>query len=438
MARLHPPPRLRLPSLLDRLRSRDDGAGGRDRRLNVDWQTWDWLQPLLIALLSGIGLAFIYSAESHARGGGFWEKQLAWMVVGFLCYVVAASIHYRLLLKYSHWIYIGSIVLLAALWLTPFGEVRFNARRWLDFGPISFQPSEAGKVGCLVMVSALLARAEVGTTSASLLTLGLVGLTVALPMALIFFQPDLGSTLLIVPMVLALLYVSRLPQRFFLRFMGVVATLAALLLGLLAMDLWRYQVFLQDRDLTAGEENNGAYEREALIPLLKDYHRNRLLSFFAPEAVDPTGTGINYNTRQSLIAVGSGQFWGKGWTEGTQARLGYLPHTVAHNDFIFSVLAEEVGFVGGFTVLALYALLLWRGLAIASQAGDRFGVFLAVGITVIFAVHLFVNVGMVLGLMPVKGMPLPFLSYGGSFLLICCVLQGVLQSVYRHRRAHVR
>jgi rod shape determining protein RodA len=165
---------------------------------------------------------------------------------------------------------------------------------------------------------------------------------------------------------------------------------------------------------------------------LRDYQRNRILSFVAPDQIEPMGIG--WNLRQSLISVGSGGLIGKGWTEGTQAKLGYLPRGVAHNDFIFSVLAEEKGFLGSVTVLGLFGLILGNGIRIAGMARDRFGMLLALGVTVIFAVHVFVNIAMTIGMIPITGLPLPFLSYGGSFLLSCCILQGLVQSVYRFRK----
>jgi rod shape determining protein RodA len=150
--------------------------------------------------------------------------------------------------------------------------------------------------------------------------------------------------------------------------------------------------------------------------------------------VDPKGIGVAYNLQQSLISVGSGGLLGKGWTEGTQAQLGYLPRTVAHNDFIFSVIAEEKGFLGSLTVLGLFGLVLFNGIRIAGSARDRFGTLIAIGVTVLFTVHVFVNIAMTIGLVPITGIPLPFISYGGSFVLSCCMLQGLVQSVWRFRK----
>src|SRR5690606_27966171 len=154
--------------------------------------------------------------------------------------------------------------------------------------------------------------------------------------------------------------------------------------------------------------------------------------FIDPDKIEPLGAG--WNQRQSLISVGSGGLLGKGWTEGTQAQLGYLPRSVAHNDFIFSVIAEEKGLLGSLTVLSLFGLMLLDGIRIAGLARDRFGTLLALGVTVLFAVHVFVNIAMTIGLMPITGIPLPFISYGGSFMLSCCLLQGLVQSVHRFRK----
>lgn len=200
--------------------------------------------------------------------------------------------------------------------------------------------------------------------------------------------------------------------------------------ALVGVDIYRYNAWLEKNDYTP-TSNLGQFEEHTWIPM-RDYQRNRILSFVAPGKVDPLGTG--WNLSQSLISVGSGGLTGKGWQEGTQAKLGYLPRAVAHNDFIFSVIAEEKGFLGSSFVIALFGVILCNGIRVAGLARDRFGTLLALGVTMIFSVHILVNIGMTIGLMPITGLPLPFLSYGGSFLLSCCLLQGLVQSVYRHRK----
>jgi rod shape determining protein RodA len=232
-------------------------------------------------------------------------------------------------------------------------------------------------------------------------------------------------------MVFAMLYVSKLSPRFFVGALGAFL----LLVGLVAWDSVRYVNYMQSHNYDF-QRDRGKFEEsgEAIIPMFHDYRRNRLLTFIAPDTVDPKGIGAAYNLSQSLISVGSGGLLGKGWTEGTQAQLGYLPRSVAHNDFIFSVIAEEKGFLGSLTVLGLFGLVLFNGIRIAGSARDRFGTLIAIGVTVLFTVHVFVNIAMTIGLVPITGIPLPFISYGGSFVLSCCLLQGLVQSVWRFRK----
>ncbi len=386
----------------------------------------DWIQPVCMAVLCVMGVFFIYSAQVYS-GQTQWIRQMVWIVLGTGVYMAVSWLDYKILLEKAHLIYFGSVVLLLLLW-TPLGEVRFDSRRWLDLGLASFQPSEAAKIGVLVMVSSLLARSEVGSVRESVSVLLKVGAVVGVPILLIFWQPDLGSALVIPPMVFSLLYVSKLSKRFFTAVFAVFLLLSAVLAG----DLYRYLHFLQENQLSA-YDNRGEYERHSWIPL-RDYQRNRILTQFVPEAIDPKGIGVSWNQRQSLLSVGSGGLIGKGWSEGTQAKLGYLPQSVAHNDFIFAVLAEEKGYLGSMAVVFLFALIVFNGVRIAGVARDRFGMLLSIGVSVIFIVHIYINIGMTINLMPITGLPLPFLSYGGSFILSCCLLQGLVQSVYRYRR----
>ena len=227
-------------------------------------------------------------------------------------------------------------------------------------------------------------------------------------------------------MVFSMLYVSKLSGRFFAAALGAFL----IIVGLVGWDTVRYARYMNSHGLSFTAQA-GAYEHHSWVPL-HDYQRNRILSFVDPYRIDPMGIG--WNQRQSLISVGSGGLFGRGWTKGTQARLGYLPRSVAPNDFIFSVIAEEKGFLGSITVLTLFGVVLFNGIRIASLARDRLGTLLAIGVTVLFAAHMFVNIAMTIGLVPITGIPLPFISYGGSFVLSCCLLQGLVQSVYRFRK----
>ena len=179
--------------------------------------------------------------------------------------------------------------------------------------------------------------------------------------------------------------------------------------------------------------DRGIYEKESILPI-RDYQRNRILALLIPSVIDPNGVNITWNLNQSNISVSSGGLRGKGWTNGTQARLGYLPKAVAHNDFIFSVIAEEKGYIGSLFILVLFTILIINTVRIATLARDRFGSLLCVGVAVILLMHVVVNVGMTIGLMPITGLPLPYISYGGSFLISCFVLQALVQSTYRFRK----
>lgn len=389
---------------------------------------FDWVNPFCILILSTLGIFFIYSAHVYV-GGNYWLKQLVFLAVGYLLYLLISFLDYRIYFVNAHWVYLFCIPWLFLVFVPGIGETRSGASRWLDFQVATFQPAELAKFGTLIMISSVLARSELGTVKRSLSVLTAVLILTGIPFVLIFLQPDLGSAMIFPLMVFALLYVSKLSERFFLAvFLVFLGTMA-----LVGMDIHRYHEFFQARQ--RGEEwAQGKYEDQSWLPLL-DYQRDRILNFLSPETVDPQGIGIGWNRRQSLLAVGTGGWLGKGWTEGTQAKLGYLPRSVALNDFIFSVLAEERGFLGGITVIGLFAVIVANSLRIAGLARDRFGMLLVVGGTVVLMVHVFVNIGMSMGLMPIKGLPLPFLSYGGSFIVSSCILLGLVQSVYRFRKS---
>ena len=387
----------------------------------------DFIAPICMLALGTFGVLSIYSAQ-HFTGADFWLKQIAWLAVGAVIYATVSSVDYHFWYRYAHIVYAIGIALLLLLW-TPLGVEREGAVRWIKTPFMSFQPSESAKIATLIMAAAMLSRERLGTLRESLWALAKLGAVVAIPIFLIFLQPDLGSALVFGPMIFSLLYVSRLSQRFFIvvlaAFLGVMAVIGT--------DIYRYNQFLKENGYDA-HVAIGEYQKVSWVPL-HDYQRNRILGFISPESVDPRGIGISWNYRQSLQAVGTGGPFGKGWTKGDQAQLGYLPRSVAHNDFIFAVMAEELGFAGGATVVCIFLVLLINNLRLAAQARDRFGLLLIVGVSVILMIHVFVNIGMTIGITPITGLPLPFISYGGTFILSCCILQGLVQSVYRHNRS---
>ncbi|MDB4473832.1 rod shape-determining protein RodA [Opitutaceae bacterium] len=390
-------------------------------------ERWDIGTPLIMAVLSVIGVAFIYSAQLHPSVvESDWQKQIVWLFLGVVIYAGTSLIDYRFWLRVVHWFYVASILLLILVLIPGVGTEAYGAQRWLRVGPVGFQPSDPAKIAVLLAAATILMREKVGSVSQSLGVLGKLALAVGIPVLLILQQPDIKPALILPPMVFSMLYVSRLSTRFFVGALGAFS----LLVGIVAWDGAQYVKFMEENNYSYVNDR-GKYEPHSWLPL-GDYQRNRIISFTNPDKIDPMG--ISWNQRQSLISVGSGGLLGKGWTEGTQAQLGYLPRAVAHNDFIFSVIAEEKGLLGSLTVLSLFGLMLFNGIRIAGLARDRFGTLLALGVTVLFSVHVFVNIAMTVGLVPITGIPLPFISYGGSFLLSCCLLQGLVQSVYRFRK----
>jgi rod shape determining protein RodA len=392
---------------------------------------WDAITPLALIGLSLFGLAFIYSAQFATQSNViglkvFWVRQALFLGIGAAVYVTISLIDYRFWLSVVHWIYAACLVTLILVLIPGIGREGGGARRWL-FG---FQPSESAKIGVLLITASILVRSKIGTVSRSLAVLGKLALAVGVPMFLIWRQPDLKSLIVMPPMVFAMLYVSKLSVRFFVGALGAFLLAASMVV----LDVRHYADFMIEHKYSFNVRDGdlGKYEPHSWLPGFHDYQRNRILPFVAPDKIDPTG--IAWNQRQSLISVGSGGLVGKGWTEGTTTQLGYLPRAVSHNDFIFSVIAEEKGFLGSITVLGLFGLVLFNGIRIAGLARDRLGTLIALGVTVLFLVHIFVNIAMTIGLVPITGIPLPFISYGGSFVLSCCLLQGLVQSVYRFRK----
>jgi rod shape determining protein RodA len=388
--------------------------------------SWDPIGPICILCLGLLGISTIRTAQMISQGDQ-WKGQLIWFSIGLLLYCACAQLDYHFFRRHAHSLYAAGLFLLLLVW-TPLGVSHYGALRWIRVLGMQLQPAEVAKFTTLVMMSALLAGEKIDSLRASRAALVRLLAIFFLPWLLIFLQPDLGSALILPPVLLALLFLSELSGRFFLLFFAV----AVLFLALLTWDIYRYRNFLDENGLRP-DRHAGLYQAHSLLPL-RDYQRNRILGFIAPAVVDPGGTGISWNLRQSLIAVGTGGLAGKGAVDSSQAQLGYLPRSVSTNDFLFSVLAEERGLLGSLAALVLLTALIHGNLRIAASARDRFGRHLATGIALFLLMHVAVNMGMTLGLMPITGVPLPFLSSGGSFLTVCCILQGIVQSIYHRRR----
>ncbi len=347
----------------------------------------DW--PLVIGLLvlCTFGLVVLYSAVGEDLDKV--RSQLLRLGIAFLLLVAVAQIPPRQLRRWSLPLFAVGVIMLVLVLL--FGATGKGAQRWLDIGILRFQPSELLKLAVPMVLAWLFAQRALPP---NLLQLTLGAVMVVIPVLLIARQPDLGTALLV----------------------GSAGIIVIFLAGL----SWRLILLL----------GAGAI---ALAPLLwmnmHDYQRQRVLTFLSPET-DPLGSG--YHIIQSQIAIGSGGLYGKGWLQGTQSHLEFLPER--STDFIFAVLAEELGLVGVVAVLTLYLLIIFRGLYIAARAPDTYGRLLAAGLTMIFFIYLFVNTGMVSGLLPVVGVPLPLISYGGTSLVTILIGFGLIMSIHTHRK----
>jgi rod shape determining protein RodA len=356
-----------------------------ERRLlrHIDW-------PLLVALmlLCGIGLMQIYSASGGATR--IYVTQLYGIALGLVGLGICLAIDYRTLADKSLLIFGGLLLLL--LYVLFFGELGGGSRRWINLGAFNLQPSEFAKAGLALVLAKFFGERARGAGWPA--TLAVVGAIALVPMVVIARQPDLGTAVTLLPVLLVAVFMAGIP----LRALGVVA-----LVGVLAVPVvWQFG--------------------------LADYQRERVATFLDPEQ-DPRGAG--YQQIQARITVGSGGVWGKGFQQGTQGQLRFLP--VAQNDFIFSVLAEERGFAGVVVALVLYLFVILRSLDSARLARDRVGAFLVLGVTAGFAFQVVYNITMSAGLAPVKGLSLPLMSYGGSSMLATLAGFGLILNVRMRR-----
>lgn len=356
-----------------------------DRRL---LKNLDYVILAAVVALTTISL-FVISSASPEEPLLFVKRQLVWIIIGLLAFVVTLSVDYHDLSRYASHLYYLNLALLLAVLLV--GTEAKGAQRWLQIGPARVQPSEFAKLIIIITLANLLA--EKAPEIVNLRDLVPVFVHVGIPMLLILKQPDLGTSLVFVAVLFVMLFVAGIR--------------------------WQHLAVLVF---------SGAAAAPVLFQFLKDYQKKRLLVFLNPN-IDPTGDG--YHVIQSMIAIGSGRLWGKGLFGGTQNRLGFLPEQ--HTDFIFSVIGEELGFLRAAGILLLYFVLIYRGIRVAAKARDDFGTLLATGVVTMFAFHILVNVGMTTGIMPVTGIPLPFMSYGGSSYLTSMIALGLLLNVYMRR-----
>jgi rod shape determining protein RodA len=351
---------------------------------------FDW--PLLTAavLLSIISLIEIYSSTMNQVGESYFLRQLAWVVVGIVLVFIVAAIDYRVLSEQVPWLYI--LAVLTLVYTLIFGKTVSGSQSWITLGPVGFQPSELVKMVAVIAVARYLSELR----SARYMTLAQIvkaGIICGVPASLVALQPDLGTTLTYMPVLAVGLFIRGLRPR------ALISLVLAFVLVLPVS--WLF---------------------------LKDYQKERILTFAQPER-DQRGAG--YQVIQSKIAIGSGGPFGKGLFNGTQNQLGFLP--TRHTDFIFSVVGEELGFLGVSVTLGLLAFIIFRSIYNAQTSRDKLGLFIVMGIVGIYFFHIIVNVGMVIGFMPTTGIPLPFMSYGGSSVLTAFIGLGLVISVRRRR-----
>ncbi|NLZ62466.1 MAG: FtsW/RodA/SpoVE family cell cycle protein [Lentisphaerae bacterium] len=386
---------------------------------------FDYLALLIQLILLTVGVIFIYGIGAEIGGAYIhkWYRQIFWIILGAVVYAGAAMLDYRQLAKYAWLFYIFGLILL--LLVFPLGKTINNARSWIVLPGIGlFQPAEIAKPLTLFFMAWLASRTAL--RNSVIPTAVPVIAAVIPPFLIICLQPDYGTALLLLPVTLALVFITGIKRRWLL--LGAVVTLIALPLLFKLMrphQQERLKVFLEAPVNTALVLAS-AWQSDATHQRLLTWRDN----FFA---LEPGKVRDNWNAEQSLLAVAGGGLAGKGYLQGTHHVLGYLPQPVAPTDFIFSVIAEEKGFLGGATLLLLFALLIVCYCRTAIIANNTMGSCLALGTAVLLGTHVIINVGMTVQALPIIGIPLPFVSYGGSFMLGTMFLAGLVQNVHMHR-----
>ncbi len=379
-----------------------------EQRLKESWKllrALDWWMVGAMVMLGVLSVAFVFSATY--RGADvpvppFYLQQAVWFAAGLGVFAAVTLVDYRKLAKWSPVLYAAALLLLLFVLLAPNNIVpRVNgAKSWIDLRVFRLQPSEFAKIIYVICVAYFFVASAQRMSSGWTI---LKGLLILAPMAaLIVVQPDMGMTAALVPAFFAMAFVAGSRARFLVVLLVVGLAVSPL--------LWSYG--------------------------LKEYQKRRLTVFLNPERDVETMMGAGWNLRQSKIAVGSGGLFGEGYLQSSQKLLGYLPRGVVHNDFIFSVFAGERGFVGSALLVGLYGLLLWRALRIGVRLRDTLARVMAAGVAALLFFNVFVNIGMTIGLMPITGLPLPLMSYGGSSMLSTMIALGLLQSAYVRRQLY--
>ena len=360
-----------------------------DRRLLIHF---DWTLLGIVVIIASVGILNLYSISSNGETSGtvFYLKQLSWFLIGLIMMIAIAFVEYRYYFDFAYPIHAVALFFLVVV--MAFGIITSGAQRWIRIGSLSFQPSEFVKISLIIALAKFFEKPP-DRGGFTLKDLPVPFLFLVVPLGLILKQPDLGTAIILFLILFSVLLFVKIRWSSLLILVMTGASILPLLWG-----------------------------------FLKEYQKKRIYTFFDP-SLDPLGSG--YHIIQSKVAVGSGGIIGKGFMKGTQCKLGFLPEQ--QTDFIFSVLAEEWGLIGSLIVISLYLVLILWGLRIAVSAKDRFGAILSFGVVAMLFWHVFINIGMVLGIMPVVGIPLPLLSYGGSFMVSTLMGVGLLLNVSMRR-----
>jgi rod shape determining protein RodA len=359
----------------------------------------DLVLLVVTAALSVIGLLSIYSATHQSLRSleldpmTFATKQLTALVLGVMVLFLVATFDYRFFKVYAGFAYAASVLMLVLVSIPGIGSSSAGAQRWFDFGSFQVTPSEFAKLALILMLAAVLS--ELRTPVPELADVIRTCVVAAIPTILVFMQPDIGTSIVLMAIVVGILVVAGTRVRH----------LVALAITAVVMIFLAFQ-----------------------LGIIKEYQLARLTGF-----LDPQGDALttNYNRQQAELAVGSGGLFGRGYLAGTQTNLDFVPEQ--HTDFIFTVVGEEFGFTGSAIVLALFAILIWRAIRISYLSKDPFGTYVAAGVASMFSIQMFVNIGMVVGIMPITGIPLPLVSYGGTAMLANYIAVGLLLNIHMRR-----
>lgn len=391
-----------------------------------------------VIILISIGLIAVYSATiNHPTAQGNFEKQLFWSIFSLLAFVVVYYLPSQTM-RISAWPVYG-ITIITLIAVLIIGKTVYGAKSWINFGPVGFQPAEFAKIGTILALAVWL-----GTKKHNINNVKDIGVALLLgifPVMLILMEPDLGTSIVFVFFTLVIIYWSGISLFglfvvlspaivVFSSIFGTISLILALIGTVILLFLFKRDLFISATVFVLNVAAGFVFDY--VFSILQPHQQKRIETFLDP-ASDPLGSG--YNSLQAKVAIGSGGFWGKGFLEGNQTQLRFIPEQ--WTDFIYCVVGEEFGFLGSLFVILLFTILFLRMLHLAFQIRNQFRSLIIIGVLTLFFVHFAINIGMNVGIMPIIGLPLPFISYGGSSLTVNMILLGIVMNIYRNRKMHI-